>query len=180
MLAELTNRLAIIGHEVIILMPNHGIVEYDMKCKVLYSSFSQLSEDDFPYSDVIISNYYTTVPVAQRASEQGKGLHIRLALCYEPTFLPDNNQSFSSYNIARNLFVLSRWQQEIVRINHGIKGRIVPIGVNPDFYNTHRRNARQAGSLCNYAQAGRGILRPPGTGLSAAAAQSGQGASSGD
>jgi glycosyltransferase involved in cell wall biosynthesis len=142
MLAELTNRLAIIGHEVIVLMPNHGIVEYDMKCKVLYSTYSQLSEDDFPYGDVIISNYYTTVPVAQRASEQGKGLHIRLALCYEPTFLPDNNQSFSSYNIVRNLFVLSRWQQEIVRINHGIKGRIVPIGVNPDFYNTHRRDTQ--------------------------------------
>lgn len=142
MLAELANRLAAIGHEVLIIMPLHGIVEYEMKCPIHFSGTSQLSEDDFPYGDIIVSNYYTTVPVAQRASEQGKGLHVRLALCYEPTFLPDNNLSFSSYSIARNLLVLSRWQQEIVRINHGIKGRIVPVGVDPGFSNTHLRDTQ--------------------------------------
>lgn len=139
MLAELANHLADSGHEVVILMPKQGIVEYEMKCPILFSRETQLSENDFPCGDVIISNYYMTVPVAQRASEQGKGVHVRLALCYEPTFLPDNNQSFASYNIARNLLVLSRWQQETVRINHGIKGRIVPVGVSSDFYNMHLR-----------------------------------------
>lgn len=140
MLTELANRLAEIGHEVIVLMPARSPVEYEMKCPVVFSSGDALSELDYPYGDIIISNYYTTVPVAQRASEQGKGIHVRLALCYEPTFLPDNNLSFASYNITRNLFVLSRWQQEIVRANHGIKGRIVPIGVNPDFNNMHIRD----------------------------------------
>ncbi|MEK4326506.1 glycosyltransferase family 4 protein [Paenibacillus sp. FSL R7-0297] len=141
MLAELANRLAEIGHEVVVLIPSHGIVEYDMKCPIITAPATMLTEDDFPYGDVIISNYYTTVPVAERASEQGKGLHIRLALCYEPTFLPNNNLSFASYNITRNLLVLSRWQQEIIRINHGIKGRIVPIGLSPVFTNTHLRGS---------------------------------------
>ncbi len=142
MLAELANRLSDIGHEVVILMPSGGNVEYEMKCRVEFGrEIEKLSEDDFPYGDVIISNYYTTVPAAQRASEQGKGLHIRLALCYEPTFLPQNNQSFASYSTTRNLMVLSRWQQEIVRLNHGIKGRIVPVGVNADFSNMHMREA---------------------------------------
>lgn len=54
--------------------------------------------------------------------------------------MPDNNQSFASYSITRNLLLLSRWQQEVIRINHGIKGRIVPVGVAPDFKNTHLRD----------------------------------------
>ncbi|NQX45775.1 glycosyltransferase family 4 protein [Paenibacillus tritici] len=140
MLTELANRLAIMGHKVVVLIPSNGVVEYEMKCPIITAPRPVLSEEDFPYGDVIISNYYTTVPVAERASQQGKGLHIRLALCYEPTFLPDNNLSFSSYSITRNLLVLSRWQQEIIRMNHGIKGRIVPVGVNPDFNNTHLRD----------------------------------------
>lgn len=139
MLAELANRLTASGHEVVILMPAYSIVEYEMKCPIIFAKEVWLTENDFPYGNVIISNYYTTVPAAQRASEQGKGVHVRLALCYEPTFLPDNNQSFASYSVTRNLLVLSRWQQEMVRINHGIKGRIIPVGVNADFNNMHIR-----------------------------------------
>lgn len=141
MLVELANRLVEIGHEVTIVMPSRGIVEYQMKCPILYAGADLISEDDFPAGDVIVSNYYKTVSVAQRASEQGKGVHIRLALCYEPTFLPDNNESFASYHLSPNLLVLSRWQQGIVRMNHGIKGRIVPIGLSSDFYNMHIREA---------------------------------------
>jgi glycosyltransferase involved in cell wall biosynthesis len=140
MLAELANRLTELGHDVTILMPRSGIVEYPMRCRIVYSSASiSIAATDFPYSDVIVSNYYTTVPVSQQASEAGKGIHVRLALCYEPTFLPDNNISFASYSITRDLFVLSNWQQSLVQLNHGIKGRIVPIGVNPDFYNMKLR-----------------------------------------
>lgn len=140
MITELANRLAEIGHEVVVLLPSHGFVEYEMKCPIITAPATVLTEDDFPYGDVIVSNYYTTVPVAERASQQGKGLHIRLALCYEPNFLPDNNQSFASYGITRNLLVLSRWQQEVIRINHGIKGRIVPVGVDSNFHNMHFRD----------------------------------------
>ncbi|WNS43401.1 glycosyltransferase family 4 protein [Paenibacillus sp. MMS20-IR301] len=160
MLAELANRLFEAGHEVVVLMPSYATVEYEMKCPIVISPSAVLTEHDFPYGDVIISNYYTTVPVSERASAQGKGLHVRLALCYEPTFLPDNNQSFASYNSTRNLLVLSRWQQEIIRINHGIKGRIVPIGVNPDFSNTHLRG-RGGGKIVISA-----IMRKPEGGFS--------------
>lgn len=141
MLTELANRLAVIGHEVAVLLPSNGRVEYEMKCPIITAPAVVLTADDFPYSDVIISNFYTTVPVAEQASRQGKGLHIRLALCYEPTFLPDNALSFASYHITRNLLVLSRWQQEMVRQNHGIKGRIVPVGVSSDFRNMHLRDS---------------------------------------
>jgi len=135
MLAELTNRLSAIGHEVTIIMPRTGLIEYEMKCRIVMTGKKDLVVEDFPAGDVIVSNFYTTVAVAQQASELGRGVHVRLALCYEPSFLPDNNLSFSSYHICSNLMVLSRWQQEIVRLNHGIKGRIVPVGLNPDFFN---------------------------------------------
>lgn len=141
MLSELANRLAEFGHEVVILMSADGRVEYEMICPIITAPRVELTADDFPYSDVIISNYYTTVPVVEQASNQGKGLHLRLSLCYEPTFLPDNALSFSSYHICRNLFVLSRWQQEMILLNHGIKGRMIPIGVSSDFRNMHIREA---------------------------------------
>ncbi|WP_379159371.1 glycosyltransferase family 4 protein [Paenibacillus sp. sgz5001063] len=139
MLAELANGLTELGHKVTIVMSCRGIVEYQMKCPVLLAGADLITEDDIPAGDVIVSNYYKTVPVAQRASEQGKGAHIRLALCYEPAFLPNNNESFASYHLSPNLLVLSRWQQGIVHMNHGIKGRIVPIGISAGFYNMHFR-----------------------------------------
>ncbi|MEK4190416.1 glycosyltransferase family 4 protein [Paenibacillus sp. FSL L8-0494] len=139
MLAELANRLSEIGHEITILLPSDGVVEYEINCELRYAADDDLSASDFPVGDVIVSNFYTTVEVSQQASNEGKGIHIRLALCYEPTFLPDNSRSFASYSLTSNLLVLSRWQQEIVQMNHGIKGTIVPIGVNPVFRNLNIR-----------------------------------------
>ncbi|PMS08522.1 hypothetical protein, partial [Trinickia caryophylli] len=99
-----------------------------------------LRETDFPAADIIISNFYTTVPVAQEASRRGKGIHIRLSLCYEPLFLPENEVSFPSYHITGNLIVLSRWQQELIALNHGITGKIVPVGISSSFYNMNIRH----------------------------------------
>lgn len=140
MLAEVANRLSEIGYNITILLPINSVVEYEMKCKLIYSQTDELKPSDFPVGDVIISNFYTTVEVAEQASKEGKGIHIRLALCYEPTFLPDNSRSFASYSITSNLLVLSRWQQHIVQVNHGIRGRIVPIGVNSIFKNLNIRD----------------------------------------
>lgn len=148
MLAEMANRLADLGHDVTIVMPRNGIVEYPMKCKIIHSSsHTGITADDFPYSDIIISNYYTTVAVSQQASEAGKGIHTRLALCYEPTFLPGNNVSFGTYNVTPHLFVLSRWQQSLVKLVHGVKGRIIPIGVNADFFNMKLRAGERKPSI---------------------------------
>lgn len=140
MLVELSNRLALMGHEVTILMPPGGIVEYPVHSRVIRTQ-GALTAADFPYADVIVSNYYTTVPVSREASLQGKGVHVRLSLCYEPSFLPDNSQSFASYHLTPHLFVLSRWQQKMIQLNHGIKGRIVPVGTNPVFHNMGLRGA---------------------------------------
>lgn len=72
MLTELANRLTEMGHEVTILLPSDGVVEYEMKCKLIYAKEGELAASDFPAGDVIISNFYTTVEVSQRASEEGK------------------------------------------------------------------------------------------------------------
>jgi glycosyltransferase involved in cell wall biosynthesis len=139
MLAEITNRLTASGHEVFIVMPQQGIVQYDINSNVVQTNHIELSEADFPINDVIISNFYTTVPVAEQASKNGKGIHIRLSLCYEPTFLIENQVSFPSYHMVPNLLVLSRWQQQMIFNNHGINGSIVPVGVNDFFKNLQIR-----------------------------------------
>jgi len=73
MLAEITNRLVERGHEVTILMPPSGEVEYPTQAKIVRTPLSLIKEQDFPYSDVIVSNFYTTVETAQAASGQGEG-----------------------------------------------------------------------------------------------------------
>ncbi len=139
MLAEITNGLVERGHDVTILMPPQGDVEFDLKAVIIRTSSSSIKEEDYPHSDVIISNYYTIVPEAEKASKKGKGVHIRLSLCYEPVFLPDNHITFPTYHVTSKLMVLSNWQQNLIQLIHGIRGEIVPVGVSSSFKNLHIR-----------------------------------------
>lgn len=141
MLAELVNGLVERGHDVTILMPRCGIIEYAMKAKIIRTrQLDYIDVDEFPQSDFIISNYYTIVSGSQVASEQGKGVHIRLSLCYEPSFLPNNDITFRTYHLTRHLLVLSAWQQQLIALNHGVMGHIVPVGISPSFRNEHVRD----------------------------------------
>lgn len=139
MLAEITNGLVIKGHDVTILMPPQGVVDYPINAKLIRTKKDTIEESDYPKSDVIISNFYTLVHSAQAASQQGKGLHVRLSLCYEPTFLPDNHITFPTYYVTPNLIVLSKSQQQLIYLDHGIHGHIVPVGISSTFKNMHIR-----------------------------------------
>ncbi|UOF90202.1 glycosyltransferase family 4 protein [Fodinisporobacter ferrooxydans] len=142
MLAEITNGLLDRGHQVTILMPPQGAVEYEVKAPIIRTKQNyQIAESDYPAADVIVSNFYTTVPEAHAASLNGKGIHIRLSLCYEPVFLPDNHYSFPTYHLTPHVLVLSEWQRDIIRLNHGMQGYIVPVGVNPTFKNLNIRSS---------------------------------------
>lgn len=143
MLVEITDGLVERGHDVTILMPKEGEVEFDIKAKLFKTEAAVLTESDFPESDVIVSNFYLTVPVSEEASVKGKGIHVRFSLCYEPMFLPLQNQTFPTYSITKNLIVISKYQQQLVEINHGIKGEIVPIGITPIFKNNQIRNSNE-------------------------------------
>lgn len=140
MLVEITNGLVRKGHQVTILMPSGGEINYRLQSKLLKTNHPVLKESDFPVGDIIVSNYYLTVHTAQLASEMGKGKHIRLSLCYEPAFLPDNHVSFPTYHITKRLIVLSKWQQQLIFLLHGIQGNIVPVGVDGFFKNLNFRD----------------------------------------
>ncbi|WP_349410298.1 glycosyltransferase family 4 protein [Pseudalkalibacillus sp. SCS-8] len=140
MLVELANGLARKGHDVSFLMPPQGVIEYPVQVKVIRTSGSMITVNDIPKSDVIVSNFYTLVRVCEEASHAGKGTHVRISLCYEPVFLPDHEKSFRSYHQSKNLIVLSNWQQQLIRLNHGIHGEIVPVGVSAAFRNIRKNN----------------------------------------
>lgn len=144
MLAEITNGLSDRGHEVTIVMPRHGDVEYPVRSRLHRTDKTVLMESDFPYADFIISNFFTTVPIAQEASLAGKGRHVRLSLCYEPIFLSDQHITFPSYNVTKDIFVLSEYQKELIAINHGIQAKIIPVGVSDLFYNKNLRQSNAA------------------------------------
>lgn len=135
MLVEITNGLVEKGHQVYLLMPSGGVVEFDdVKGTILRTSKTVLRAEDFPTTDIIVSNFYLTVPVATEASRAGKGKHIRFSLCYEPMFLQDQHQSFPTYHATPYVIVLSKFQQQLVSINHGIHSHIVPVGVSDRFF----------------------------------------------
>ena len=140
MLAEMVNGMAARGHEVTVLMPQAGVVDYPVNARIVRTdSMYFIQEHDYPQGDVIISNYFTLIPGAEQASQNGKGTHIRLSLCYEPTFLPENHVTFPTYHVTKNLLVLSNWQQQLIRLNHGVHAHIVPVGVSSAFYNMRIR-----------------------------------------
>jgi glycosyltransferase involved in cell wall biosynthesis len=140
MLVELANGLAARGHDITILMPRTGDIEYKLRAKVMKTKNDYfLYESDYPKGDLIVSNYYLVVPSAQQASQNGKGVHVRLSLCYEPTFLKDNHKTYPTYHMTRNVMVLSQWQQQIIALNHGVQGHIVPVGVSHKFRNLQLR-----------------------------------------
>lgn len=141
MLVEIANGLAKKGHVVTILMPQSAEVDYPVQAEIVRTSSPTLSESDYPFSDVIVSNFYTTTESAHFASQNGKGLHVRFSLCYEPPFLEGNEYSLDSYNKTKHVIVLSKWQQDLIQIMHGIKSHIVTIGVNDVFRNLNIRSS---------------------------------------
>lgn len=143
MLAEITNGLSRKGHNVTIIMPSGGVIEYPVLSRVIVTSNSTLKATDYPAADIIVSNYYLTVPSAQMASALGRGRHIRLSLCYEPAFLPDNHLSLPTYHATDKLLVLSTWQQQLVQLVHGIRTEIVPVGIDKGFGNLNIRAFRK-------------------------------------
>ncbi len=71
MLVEIANGLVDKGHDVTILMPLEGRINYPIKSNLIRSKSGILTKDDYPKSDIIISNYYLTVPSAHEASKKG-------------------------------------------------------------------------------------------------------------
>ncbi|MBZ6484005.1 glycosyltransferase [Priestia aryabhattai] len=140
MLADISNGLVERGHNVTIVMPPQGDIEYDIIAKVLRTKHAILSEKDYPQGDIIVSNFYSTVSSAQQASQNGKGTHVRFSLCYEPVFLPDQDISFQSYNQTPHLIVISEYQKDLISLLHGINGKTVPIYVNPNFRDLNIRS----------------------------------------
>ncbi|WLD94958.1 glycosyltransferase family 4 protein [Alkalihalobacillus sp. AL-G] len=136
MLVELANGMANNGHDVAFIMPPQGVIEYPVHVKVIRSNGVNITAQEIPISDVIISNYYSLINICNQANQLGKGVHIRISLCYEPVFLPDHEASFKSYHQSNNLIVLSNWQKELIKLNHGIEGEIVPVGISKTFQNT--------------------------------------------
>ncbi|MCP8968341.1 glycosyltransferase family 4 protein [Ectobacillus ponti] len=139
MLAELANAMAQRGHEVTVVMPPQGEIDFPLHTQVLRTKGTDIQEEDLPAGDIILSNFYTLIEMAERASRKGKGKHVRLSLCYEPAFLPYNHVSFPTYNMTSNLIVLSKWQQTLIETIHGIRGEIVPAGVSGEFGNLQLR-----------------------------------------
>lgn len=119
-------------------MPVDGVISYDVRSTIIPTTHMTLQEQDYPSDDVIVSNFHTTVPPPQAARNQGKG---------------NSSLSFPSYHVTEHLIVLSHWQQELIRLNHGITGKIVPIDISSSFKNLNiRYSLQESGGNMEYAR----------------------------
>ncbi len=143
MLVELANGLSQKGYDVAVVMPPQGVIEYPLHVSVIRTKGPNITANDIPVSNIIVSNFYTLTPICEQASRAGRGTHVRISLCYEPGFLPDHEASFKSYHSSKNLVVLSNWQQQLIKLNHGIEGSIVPVGVSRNFRNLGKRRSKK-------------------------------------
>lgn len=142
MLAEITNGLTDRGYDVTLVMPARAEVRFAIRSKIVRGRHDYtLDADDFPPCDMMISNFYTMVPACAEASRRTGCVHARFSLCYEPTFMPDDHLTFPTYHATPHLIVLSNWQQKLIELNHGIRGHIVPIGVDSFMQNLSLRDS---------------------------------------
>ncbi|WP_438448229.1 glycosyltransferase family 4 protein [Gorillibacterium sp. sgz5001074] len=140
LVVELTDRLVDRGHDVTILMPSLGAVEYPIRSRLVRTAHTVLRQEDFPYADVILSNFHLTVPPSALASAMGKGKHVRLSMCYEPMFLEGQYLSFPTYHATPHIIALSEYQKSIIGLTHGIEAHTIPVGVSEGFHNMRFRH----------------------------------------
>lgn len=154
MLVEIINGLAERGYHVSVVMPMVGTIEYELKAPVIRVQHpNMITVNDCPVSDFIISCCALYAPIAAQASINGKGIHIRFSLFYEPIHAPNSNELFPGYFLTTHVLSISTWHQKLIELLHGIKSHLVPIGISKDFKN---HNSRQPKSTLNISTVFRG------------------------
>ncbi|MFC5468841.1 glycosyltransferase family 4 protein [Cohnella suwonensis] len=152
-LADLTNLLSRRGHDVTILMPAAGQVDYDLRHPLVRIGRDRLEPHDYPLSDLIVSTHCSTVKSSQSAVECLGIPHIRYSLCYEPLELPGHPDQYTSYQATSRLIVVSEWQRQLMHTLYGVEGIVVPSGIHPMFDNFHNRERLSRITVSAFARA---------------------------
>lgn len=128
-LVDIANALKARGHETEIVMPETGTVKYDVHCKL--TIIPELSKEYIPYGDIILPNFYTTVPPA---FEAWPNQTVRLSLGFEPYWVPDRDGALSTYQYDIPIISISNWLDEQIFNHVNKRSKVINLGIDPDIF----------------------------------------------
>lgn len=136
-LAELANGLTEERVDVTMVVPNGQPISYDVHGRVVRVPF--LAAEYLPPADIALPNYWTTVDAAYRV--YGRRC-IRLALSFEPLFIPEWEAAAATYQLPIPILAISNWLSDTLAagigtrpwgiVHAGVDGRVFrPAGRQP-------------------------------------------------
>ncbi|MFZ5644669.1 MAG: glycosyltransferase family 4 protein [Bacillota bacterium] len=122
---QVANGLTDRGHEVIIVMPEQGVLAWPVRAKVV--RVKTLTPSSIPEADFILPNFWPTV---KPAVESQKGQVVRLSLGYEPLWVLQTEQAKKTYLIGAPVISISSWHRQVLWDNTGLDSEIIHGGVD--------------------------------------------------
>lgn len=122
---ELANGLVRRGHQVTVVMPREGRLDWQISARLV--RVDQLAPQAMPACDVLVPNFWPTVEPAYRS---GKGAVVRLSLGYEPLWVPNRTQARDTYRLPIPLVSISEWHRNLMLADVGVDSRVIPPGVD--------------------------------------------------
>ena len=112
------------GHDVHYLMLAGQPVEYQVKGR--FSTVPVLAPEYMPDADLILPNFYMTVPAAM----SGRGTPARLCLGYEPFFVANREEARKTYELPMPIAAISGWLAKVLLEHNGRRSRVINPGVD--------------------------------------------------
>ncbi|MBX6394258.1 MAG: glycosyltransferase family 4 protein [Alicyclobacillaceae bacterium] len=128
-IAEMANGLKAFGHDVTLLLLQHGLLEYDVRVPVM--RVPAFTPEHIPRADVFIPNFYPTV---MPFYESKKGKVIRLSNGFEPLWVPNKQAAIDTYRIPVPILSISKALQQQIQQAVGRTSYLVQPGVDPSVF----------------------------------------------
>ncbi|MBX6377206.1 MAG: glycosyltransferase family 4 protein [Clostridia bacterium] len=131
LLAEVANGLARQGHAVTVVIPGGSPIAYPLYPPVQVVRAPYLDPPHLPPADVILPNFFATVPAVTRAPAR---LRLRLSLGFEPLWVADRETALATYHLPWPLVCISSWLRETIRQATGREAAVIHPGVDPSVF----------------------------------------------
>lgn len=127
-LVRVAEGLAAYGHDVAFLIPERGGIQWKVTVPVI--SVPWIVPDAFPKSDIILTNFWSTVPPAW---ESGAGQVVRFSLGYEPLWVKDPRAK-ETYLLPIPTLAISQWLASRIEAVAGRRPQVIHLGIEQETF----------------------------------------------
>lgn len=127
-LVRIAEGLAAYGHDVSFLVPERAEVKWNVTVPV--KRVPGIYAHTVPKSDIILTNFWTTVPPAY---ESGAGQVVRLSLGYEPLWVSDPKAK-ETYQLPIPTLTISQWMANRIQAETGSRPQVIHLGIEQESF----------------------------------------------